>query len=344
MMDRSFELDQVRLDAVLVGRLTRDYLLPYGRTPKLDTLGGGLAYAAGGLLLWGGRVGLAAKISKQYPKEWLKRFEMAGCDLSGIKMVNEESDERFFVAYSSPENAHYENPLPYFAERQLPFPFELLKYNPLANRNCSRFEYKPYSFHVNDLPKSYLEVNSAHICPIDFISHKILPSLLRGGMVQTLTMRASTCYMDLSFWEEIRSLVSDLTAFSFSEDQGLRLFQGRSLDIWEIMEAIAAYGPECVLVNMKDGSTRVLDKFNKKRWIIPGYPVKVVDPTGCLDAFDGGFLLNYRQDYSVVEGALHAVISMGFAQEGSGPGFLLESLPNLKAARLEALRSRVMAA
>jgi sugar/nucleoside kinase (ribokinase family) len=95
---------------------------------------------------------------------------------------------------------------------------------------------------------------------------------------------------------------------------------------------------------MKDGSTRVLDKYQKKRWIIPAYPVKVVDPTGSLDAFDGGFLLNYRQNYDVVEGALHAVISMGFAQEGSGPAFLLESLPDLKNARLEALRSRVMAA
>ena len=344
MMDRAFEYDQLALDAVLLGRLTRDYLLPYGRAPKLDTLGGNLVYAAGGLLLWGGRVGLVAKISRQFPLEWLQRFERAGCDLSGVRVVDEESDERFFVAYTSPEKAHYENPLPYFAERQLPFPHELLNFNSLEKRTCSRFEYKPYSFHVNDLPRSYLEVNSVHICPIDYISHKILPSLLRAGMVQTLTMRATSCYMDLSFWEEIRGLVSDLTAFSFSEDQGLRLFQGRSLDVWEIMEALAAYGPEYVLVNMKDGSTRVLDKFKKKRWIIPGYPVKAVDPTGCLDAFDGGFLLNYRQDYDVVEGALHAVISMGFAQEGSGPAFLLESLPSLKAARLEALRPRVMAA
>jgi hypothetical protein len=55
-------------------------------------------------------------------------------------------------------------------------------------------------------------------------------------------------------------------------------------------------------------------------------------------------LLNYRKDYDVVEGALHAVISMGFAQEGSGPAFLLESFPSLKAARLDALRQRVMAA
>lgn len=343
-MDKSFEFDQVPLEAVLVGRLTRDYLLPYNRPPRLDTLGGNLVYATGGLLLWGGCVGLAAKVSARYPLEWLERFERAGCELSGVRIVDDASDERFFVAYSSPENAHYENPLPYFAERQLPFPIELLKYNPLINRSCSRFEYKPYSFHVTDLPKSYLEVNSAHICPIDFISHKILPSLLKGGMVQTLTMRAASCYMDLSFWEEIRALISDLTSFSFSEEQGLRLFQGRSLDIWEIMEALAAYGPEYVLVNMKDGSTRVFDKYRKKRWIIPAYPVKVGDPTGALDAFDGGFLLNYRQDYDVVEGALHAVISMGFAQEGSGPAFLLESLPGLKTARLDALRSRVMVA
>lgn len=331
-------------DAVLIGRLTRDYLLPYSRAPKLDFLGGNLAYAAAGLLLWGGRIGMAAKISKDYPKEWLQAFEKAGCDLGGIKTIEEESEERFFVAYDSQQKAHYENPLPFFAERQLSFPLELLNYSPRAERTCSRFEYKPYSFHVNDLPKRYLELNSAHICPIDFISHKILPSLLKGGLVQTLTMRAASCYMDLSFWEEIRSLVSDLTAFSFTEEQGLRLFQGRSLDLWEIMDAIAAYGPECVMVNMKDGSTRILEKISQKRWIIPEYPVKTVDPTGCMHAYDGGFLLNYRQNYDVLEAALHAVISMGFAKEGSGPLYLLDALSGLQTARLDALRPRVMAA
>ncbi|MEA4811522.1 MAG: carbohydrate kinase family protein [Anaerolineaceae bacterium] len=332
------------LQAVLVGRLTRDYLLPYNGPAKLDILGGNLAYAAAGLLLWGGNAGLASRVSSAFPLERIKRFQQEGCDLSGIKVVDQAMEERFFTAYSGSESPHFENPLPYFAERQLPFPLELLNYDPLSGRSCSRSEYKGFSFHVNDLPRHYLDSPSAHICPIDFISHKILPSLLRSGMIQTLSMRACSCYMEPSFWEEIHSLVSDLTVFSFTENQGLRLFQGRSLDIWQIMEAIAAYGAEYIIVNMKDGSIRLFDKLQKKRWIVPAYPVKVTDPTGCLDAFDGAFLLNYRRNFDALEGTLHAVIGMSFAQEGSGPYFLLDSFTGLKEARLEALRLRIMAA
>jgi len=337
------ELQSEPLDTVLVGRLQREYLLPYNRPPRPNVLGGNLAYAAGAVGLWGGRAGLLTRIDKEFPLTWLDPFTKVGFELSGVRTGDEKIDDRRFVAYSDPTTAHFENPLTWFAERQMPFPRELLGYNLGPTRLCSKTNYQPYSLRINDMPRAYLEVSAAHICPIDFLSHKMLPSLFKAGMIQTLNMRACACYMDPSYWSEMKGLLSDLTAFLVTETEALKLFQGRSVDLWEIAEELAGFGPEYILMDVKDGSRWAYDRVTKHRWVVPAYPTVPVDPTGAAHAFDGGFLINYRKHYDLIEGVLCGQVSAAFCAEGSGPAYLLDSLPGLKEARVETLRARVMA-
>jgi len=163
-------------------------------------------------------------------------------------------------------------------------------------------------------------------------------------MIQTLTMRACTCYMDPIFWENIRGLITDLTAFMMTDVQALKLFQGRSVDLWEIAEHLAGYGPEAVLMQTEDGTTRLYDRLGQKRWILPAYRARIIDPTGMLDAFDGGFLAGFQQTHEPLEAALYGNISAAIAGEGSGPYFLLECLPGLKEMRMQVLRQQIIAA
>ncbi len=331
------------LDAVLVGRLRREYLLPYNHPPRLNTLGGNLSYAAAAFAMWGGKAGLLTRVDKTFPLGWLELFGERGFDLEGVRLSEEKIDERLFVAYTDAHLPQYENPVTWFAERQLSFPRELLGYDPGPTRLCSKTENRPYSLRISDAPKAYLDLSAAHICPIDFVSHKMLPSLLKAGMIQTLSMRAAPCYMDPSYFGEMRGLLSDLTVFMLTEGEGSKLFQGQSVDLWEIVEELASLGPEYVIMDLKDGSRMVFDRFSRRRWVVPTYGVNMVDPTGMRDAFDGGFLFNYRKTYDVVKGALCGQISAGFCAEGSGPAYLLDCLPGLKEARVEVLRSRVIA-
>ena len=316
--------------------------MPARSAAYLNQPGGNLAYAATSFLLWGGKPGLVSRVNKSFPLEWLEQLEGESIDITGVRQANELIDDRFFVTYTSELQPRYENPITWFADRQLPFPPELLSYTPTIPNYCSKSEYRPDSIRVTDIPQPYLDASSAHICPIDFISHKILPSLLKGGMVSTLTMRACSCYMDPIFWEEIRALISDVTAFMITEAQALKLFQGRSVDLWEIAGILAGYGPECILINAKDGTLMVYSRFKHKRWLIPAYPGKPADPTGMLDAFDAGFLAGYRKEYDVIQAALCGLVSASFCMEGSGPFYLLECLPGLKEARLKVLSQGVM--
>jgi sugar/nucleoside kinase (ribokinase family) len=327
---------------LIIGRLQREYILPVQGPARVNQLGGNLPYTASAMAMWGGKAGLVSRVNPDYPLEWLKPLEIMGFDLRGIIQTDESFDARFFVAYSESYKVSYENPLTHFAERQLPFPEELFNYEPDTRRYCSKTDYLPYTFRVTDIPRAFLEANAAHICPIDFVSHKILPSVLRGGMIQTLSMRATDCYMDPAFWEEMRNLISELSMFMLSEKQALRLFQGRSVDLWEIACTLASYGPEYLIINSKDGAAWVYDRVENKRFIVPAWAGSMVDPTGGLNAFDGAFLYNYRKNYDIVHATVCANLSMGICMEGSGPDYLTETLTALRDARLYALSQQVI--
>ena len=329
-------------DIILAGRLRKEYLLPVDSQPYLGNVGGNLAYAAAAALMWNAKPGMVARINRDFPESYLEDFELAGADVSGIRPSSEPIDDRFFAAYDRELKPHFENPISWFAERQLPFPQELLSYTPSIPIYCSKTDYRPDSLRITDLSPLYLEASAAHISPIDFVSHKILPSLFKAGMALTLTMRACNCYMDPIFWEEIRSLISDVTAFMMTDSQALKLFQGRSVDLWEIARILADYGPEYIIINTKDGSVKIWSRLNRQRWIIPAYSTKISDPTGMYDAFDAGFLASYRKNYDVIDAALHGMVSASFCVEGSGPLFLLDCLPGLTEARLGVLGQSVM--
>ncbi len=83
------------------------------------------------------------------------------------------------------------------------------------------------------------------------------------------------------------------------------------------------------------------DGVSGKRWVIPDYRTTIVDPTGGTDAFGGAFLVGYREDYDPVEAAVLGSIAASMVVEGSGVFYALDAMPELKAARRDALRDLV---
>jgi len=128
-----------------------------------------------------------------------------------------------------------------------------------------------------------------------------------------------------------------LTAFMPSEEEIRQLFQGRSEDLWEMAEALSAYGCELVVIKRGERGQLLYDASAKTRWEIPAYPARLVNPTGVGDAFCGGFLAGYRQTYDPVEAVLYGNVSAAVVTEGVGPFFALDVLPGLPQARLEHL-------
>ena len=91
-------------DYVIAGQLTREYLLPPLGSALLDTPGGNLLYAAGGLAAWTKEIGLLGRVDEDYPQEWLPELEKRGFDIGGINRLPQKTDMRSFIAYTESQD------------------------------------------------------------------------------------------------------------------------------------------------------------------------------------------------------------------------------------------------
>jgi sugar/nucleoside kinase (ribokinase family) len=168
-----------------------------------------------------------------------------------------------------------------------------------------------------------------------------LPAVLRQKEFTLVTLDPSPGYMNPTYWNDVPALLTGLTAFLPAEEEIRLLFQGRSSDLWEMAEALAAYGCEFIVIKCGERGQLLYDATSRQRWEVPPYPVQVVNPVGAGDAFCGGFLAGYRRTYEPLEAVLHGNISASLVVEGRLPLYALDALPGLPDARLEALRQYV---
>lgn len=307
----------------------------------LDVPGGNLLYAAAGLAVWEAGVGLVGRAGEDYPQEWLAALAQRGFDTRGIRILPEAVDLRFFTAYPDGDTASTDNPVSHFSRLGLPYPKGLLGYTPPSPQIDSRTRAGPLTLRQNDFPSDYLDATAAHLCPLDFLSHTLLPPVLRRGHINTITLDPGANYMNPTYWDDIPVLLNGLNACLCSEAKLNALFQGRSTDLWEMAETLADYGCEMIVVKRGSRGQYLYDRTTRARWIVPAYPVQVVDPTGAGNSFCGGFLAGYRSTYDPLQAVLTGNISAAMTVEGNHALYALDALPGLAKARLEALRETV---
>jgi len=159
--------------------------------------------------------------------------------------------------------------------------------------------------------------------------------------INTLTLDPGEGYMHPIFWDNLSLLLNGITAFQVSEEKLHAIFRGRSTDLWEMAGILGDLGPEYILIVTVSRGIYLYDCLNNKRWIVPNYPAKAIDPTGAKDGFAGGFLAGYRQNYDPLEATLLGNIAASLVVEGSGVFYALNAMPGLKEARLKSLRELV---
>jgi hypothetical protein len=333
-------MPETSLRFVIAGQLKRDFALTPEGEALVDIPGGNLIYAAAGLGVWElkNQAGLVARVGEDYPREWISKFKMRGFDIRGIRVLPEAIDLRSFYVYTDIYTRLNEDPAAHFTRLQQPFPKALLNYSRVRNTYDSRTQLTQTSLRQSDIPADFLEASAAHICPIDYLTHTLLPAVLRQYGCTTVTLDPSTGTMTPTFWDDIPALVSGLTAFLPNEEEMRMLFQGRSTDLWQMMETITDYGCELVVVKRGERGQYLYDRATKNHWEISAYPARVVNPTGAGDSFCGGFLAGYRQTYDPLQAALFGGVSASLTIEGNGAFYALDALPGLARARMEALK------
>ncbi len=286
-------------------------------------------------------MGLIARVGEDYPRRWLDEIAEVGFDTRGVRILPQSLDLRAFYAYTEGFVPHTDHPVGHFARLGLTFPKSLLNYRDHQAGLDSRSQLTAYSLRQIDLPAEYFHATAAHFGPLDYLSHSLMPAVLRQAGFTTITLDPSPGYMVPSYWEHLPAILTGLTAFMTSAEKMRALFHGRSSDEWEMAESLSSYGCDLILIKRGEQGQFLYDRASKTRWEIPAYPARIEDPTGAGDAFCGGFLAGYRRTYDPVQAALHGNVSASLVVEGSGAFYALDVLPGLPQARLEVLRESV---
>lgn len=336
-MDHSPSLQQY----LLFGNLKRNYLISPSQKALIDIPGGSLLFSAIGLKLWHPNAGLISRVGEDYPQEWLEKLKSFGFDTRGIHILPRTIDLRSFVAYTDLETRTFDSPISHFANLGLQLPKDLLGYTVPVPQIDSRTQPNDLTLRASDIPTDFLDATAAHLGPTDYLTHSLLPSVLHRGNISTITLDPGSGYMNPTFWDNLPVLVKGITAFLCNEEKLNSLFQGRTKDPWEMAETIASWGAEIVVIKRGGRGQFVYEQATRGRWMVPAYPARITNPTGCGDAYNGGFLVGYRDTYNPVEAALCGTISASFVIEGDSPFYALDALPGLAKARLENLRESV---
>jgi ribokinase len=315
----------------------------------LDVPGGGLLYAAAGTAVWTqaseAGIGLLGRVGEDYPHEWLRSFEKRGFNVDGIRILPGHLDLRTFRSYpdlsavasgQTPEMVQRSNPVAHFARLGLPYPKSLFGYQPPADRTEPHAP-APDAPHPADIPASYLAARLVHLCPLDHLTGNRLVTTFRQAGAKVVTLDPPAALMASAMLDEVRNLMHGLTAFLPAEEELRALFWSRSDDLWEMTEALAAFGCEFIVVKRGGRGQMLYDGDSKKRWEIPAYPARFADPTGTGDSFCGGFIAGLHQGYDPLRAVLCGNVSASLTIEGSGAFHALEALPSLAQARFDSL-------
>ena len=325
----------MEIQFVVIGRLTREFLLPVNGEPRLDVAGGSLLYAAAGIGVWESGIGLVGRVGNDYPRAWLNQVKKHGFDTSGIRIQPQNLDVREFIAYNESYEANRVNPVSHFARRQMTVPKSLLGFQQDKKPDDA------LKLTVRDIPDDYLTARAAYICPMDLVTQTQLIAGLKRGSVHSFILDPSPATMTPTSRRELPALLNGVTAFLPSEEAMRNLFQAETHDLWEMAEAVSLYGCEYVVIKRGMHGQFLYDAESKRKWEIPAYPSRVEDVTGAGDAFGGGFVSGLCKDYDPLEGVLRGNVSASLMLEGQGAFHPLDVLPGLAEARLNALRDMV---
>ncbi len=322
---------------VIVGNLNREFILPLNNRPLLDAPGGSALYAAVGAAIWTAGIGLVARVGEDYPQTWLRAFEAAGLDVGGVRILPQSLDVRSFRAWLDEHTCQTDQPITHFARLGIPFPRALLGYQGPPGPSREQATFPLTSPRPGDVPDAYRRAAAVHICPLDMASAGRLLSVFQENGASLLTLAVPLLPPTPASWETLRPFLR-LTAF-LPEERSLRsFFQGKTDDLWEMVEEIASCGCEYVVVQREQGGQVLYDATSRQRWEVPPYPARPIDPSGVSDAFCGGFLAGLWKTGDPLQAVLHGNISASLVIEGSGALYALEALPGLAQARLERLR------
>ncbi len=332
------------LPFILVGSLTRDFIITPGGTALNDVQGGHLFYTAAGLQHWEKQIGLVSRIGRDYPEEWIEKLQRFGMDTRGIKRTALPIDQRFFISFVENGEKTNQQPLAHYAKNDLLLPKQLLGYTLPVQREDSRTERTAQTIIAREIPPDYTDSRCIHFCPMDFLTHNLITQHFAQFGQKMITIEAGEGYMVPTFRKVLPTLVKGLSAFITSEAKLRSLFFDRKdMGLWEMAEEIAGWGVENVVIQPENFENLLLDSIHKRKYQLRPYLSKVINRIGINASFCGGFIAGLANTYDPTLALVYGNVASSFVAEGNYPYYSMDVMQGLTKARVDSLKNYVKA-
>ena len=293
---------------VIIGKLSRDFILTSDGEDINDIPGGHLIYTAIGMTPWETHPSLVARVGRSFPARFISQMEANRFNVHGIKRINAEIEQRNFITYFDSSHDHNERDkkaqsvLTQYFSAGKPFPRELLGFNSRKNTGDNLTERTFETVLSRDIPPEYLEARCVHLCPMDFISHNLLPQAFFSAEKRTVTVQAGKGYMQPNFFDAVKSLVNGLTGFIVRESYLRNLFveHFKITQLSDMMKILLDYGAENIVVKTNDRKYTFINRAERVIKILDPQPAEPFEKIGELPCFCGAYLagLNETYDYN----------------------------------------------
>jgi cytidine kinase len=282
--------------------LVEDTILPDG-TVLLERLGGDCLYAAIGARIWDDDVALATRVGRDFPVALLEKLRAAGYGAGLVEC--EHASIRLWVRWGVEATGRFT-----FRE--------------------GVGTYDDFTPRPEEIPAGVAErLDAVHVAPVPLPQMEALIRWARPrARIVTVDPHYEHVQGNLEEWRRVLPLVD---AFLPSRQEAIDLL-GEWPGAEEAARALAELGAPVVCVKLAADGALAYRAADGAVVYMPAVPVDVVDPTGCGDAFAGGFLVGWAETGELRTALAYGSVSASFAAEGYGAEHALA------VARLEAER------
>jgi ribokinase len=290
-----------KLSMVVIGQLTLDDIVSFAKPPMVDIPGGSALYAVGGAyMLRRGRIGFVTRKGVDFDFSVIKAACGDFIDMDGVVKM----------------------PIPCIHIWSM---FDRCGHRYFINQRWSGQD-TSMSPVPEDIPQHYFNDTGAFLItafPFTWQS-EIIKAMPDDAIVMVDPHFGGIYSENRSAWN---TLLGKVTLFMPSEEEMIRFFAIDRLDDLRdyvpYLKLMSGLGPEVVCIKVGPRGSLAYDKKLDACWHMPAYPGKVVDVTGCGDAFCGGFLCSYVEDHDVFEAMICGTVSSSINLErfGSFCGF-----------------------
>lgn len=334
---------------LIIGKLSRDFILTRDGNNISDIPGGHLLYSAIGMSPWETNPGLVSRVGKNLPAAFTDLLAKYHFNTDGIKVIASDLEHRHFISYFEGQNEirsgsrNRTSVLSQYFHAGKAFPKELLGYTPGRKENHSLTDRTEETVLVRDIPKNYRESRCIHICPLDYLSHNLLPQAFSGSVKPTITVHADHSYMQPFFFEAVKTLISGLSAFITRERHLRSLFaeKYRISDPDEMILALLDYGAENIVIRTEDRSYKFIDRIDRRIRRLPAVEAEEFEKIGELSCFCGAHLVGLNETYDPVKAVAYGAARASLLKNERNPYNNLHVLDALLNEKIRILESRI---